>query len=279
MFLLKQFLPGALAAALISGLIALTGRLWKANSWADAVALGFGYAGGYVVTAGWPAFPPAEATQWLPCFAVAIMLVGVLDTLLRPDASVRVVIWVLCCVGILRLLLGSKFQYGWSFLEGALWIAILAAGMLVLASCLNAAARRDASISLPLILTIVAGGTGVALMLSGSLLLGQFAIVLAAAFGAILAVGLVLPRAVKGRGIVPVAVTLLSGLWLCGYFFAELPPASAFLLAGASIPALMLVTFDEDTDPWKGLLLRATVVTVPVALAVFLAFKASPPLS
>ena len=114
MFLLQQLLPGVLAAVLISGVFAFAGRLWRANNWADAVALGIGYAGGHVVTAGWPAFPPAEATQWLPYFALAAMFLGVIDALLRPAGSLRVLIWMLCCMGFLRLLLSSKFQYGWS---------------------------------------------------------------------------------------------------------------------------------------------------------------------
>ena len=121
-----------LAAALISGLVAIAGRLWKANSWADAVALAIGYVGGHMVAVGWPAFPPGEATQWLPYFAILVMFVAVLDTLLRPAGSVRALIWFLLCAGILRLLLGSKFQYGWSPLEGSLWITCLSAGMLVL---------------------------------------------------------------------------------------------------------------------------------------------------
>jgi hypothetical protein len=110
------------------------------------------------------------------------------------------------------------------------------------------------------------------------MLLGQLAFVLTAVFGTIVAVGFLLPRAVPGRGIVPVAVVVLSGLWLSGYFFAELPAASALLLAASSIPALMLVLSDEGGNPRRGLVLRATVVAVSVALAVFLAFRASPPM-
>jgi hypothetical protein len=279
MFLIKQLLPGVLAAGLISGVLAIIGRLWKANNWVDAVAIGIGYTSGHVVTAGWPTFAPAEATQWLPYFAISFLFVGVLDTLLRPAAWVRVTLWVLCCVGILRLLLGAKFQYGWSLTQGCLWIACLAVGMLVVAGCLDAAAQRDASVALPLSLAIVAGGTGAALMLSGSMLLGQLAIVLATALGAISAAGFALPTAAKGSGSVPTVVALLSSLWLSGYFFAELPPASALLLAVATVSAPMLVRFSEGAKSWKGLLLRTAVVIVPVALSVFLAFKASPPLS
>ena len=278
MFLLQQLLPGVLAAVLISGVFAIAGRLWRANSWADAVALGIGYAGGHVVTAGWPAFPPSEATQWLPYFALAAMFLGVFDVFLRPAGSLRTLIWILCCMGLLRLLLSAKFQYGWSLPEGVLWIAGLAAGMLVLASSLDAAVRRDTSISSPLILTIVACGTGVALMLSGSMLLGQLAMVLAAALGAILAVAFLLPKAVEGRGVVPVAVALLASLWLSGCFYADLPSGSAVLLAAASFPALLLIALSEKVPSWKDLLLRASLVIIPVAISVFLAIHASPPL-
>jgi hypothetical protein len=275
-FLVRQLLPGILVALLVSGIFTIVGRLWKANSWADAIAVGVGYAVGHAVTAGWPAFPPIEATQWLPYFGIAVTVLAVIDTLLRPPGTLRAVIWFLSCAGILSLLLTSKFQYGWSLFAGVLWIAGLATAMLVLTTFLDRTAQRDVSISLPLILAIVAGGTGLALMLSGSMLLGQLALVLAGAFGAIVIVGTLLPNAINGRGIAPVSATLLSGLWLSGYFFSELPPASGLLLLVSPIPALMLVLFDESGNPRRGLLLRAILVAVPVALAVFLAFGASP---
>ena len=276
MFLIRQLLPGILVALLVSGAVTIVGRLWKANSWADAIAVGLGYAVGHVVTAGWPPFPPIEATQWLPYLGIAVTILAVIDTLLRPPGLLRAVIWFLGCVGILSLLLASKFQYGWSLFAGVLWIAGLATAMLVLTSFLDRVAQRDASISLPLILAIVAGGTGLALMLSGSMLLGQLALVLAGTFGAIVIVGTLLPNAINGRGIAPVSATLLSALWLSGYFFSELPSVSGFLLLVSPVPALMLVLFDESGNPRRGLLLRAILVAVPVALAVFLAFEASP---
>ena len=230
MFLVRQLLPGILVALLVSGVLTIVGRLWKANSWADAIAVAAGYAAGHTVTAGWPAFPPIEATQWLPYLGIAVTILAVFDTLLRPPSSVRAILWFLCCAGILSLLLTSKLRYGWSLFAGVLWIAGLAAAMLVLTSFLDRAAQRDASISLPLIVAIVAGGTGLALMLSGSMLLGQLALVLAGAFGAIVLVGALLPNTINGRAIAPVSATLLCGLWLSGYFFSELPSVSGLLL-------------------------------------------------
>ncbi|HEY5741997.1 MAG TPA: hypothetical protein VIS99_05595, partial [Terrimicrobiaceae bacterium] len=270
MFLLKQLLPGALAALLVSGLLALAGQLWRANDCGDALALGIGYTSGHVMAVGWPGFPPAEATQWLPYFALASMFLAICDAILRPAPWLRALVWVCYCVGMLRLFLSSKFQYTWSALEGTLWIVGFAAVMVLLAYALDTAARRDERV--PLFLTIVAGGTGVALMLSGSLLLAQLAMVLAAALAAISAIVLVLPRALKARGSVSVAVALLSSLWLGGYFFAELPAAAGLLLAFALVPILMLIaSSDEGTRP-KGHALRITLVIVPVALAVFLAY-------
>ncbi|MFZ0712153.1 MAG: hypothetical protein WAM53_19085 [Terrimicrobiaceae bacterium] len=279
MFLLQQLLPGMLAAVLVSGVFAIVGRLWRANNWADAVALGIGYASGHAVAVGWPAFPPSEATQWLPYFALAAAVLGVLDVFVRPAGSLRALIWVACCAGLLGLLLKPKFQYGWSIPAGVLWVAGLAAGMLVLASSLDAAVRRDSSISSPLVLTIVTCGTGATLMLSGSMLLGQLAMVLAAALGATLVVAFLLPKAVEGRGVVPVSVALLVSLWLCGCFYADLPVASALLLAVAPFPAFLLIAISEKKLlTWKDLLLRAGVVAVPVAISVLIAFRASPPL-
>ena len=276
MFLLQQLLPGVLVAVLLSGVFAIAGRLWRVNNWADAVALGLGYAGGHFATAGWPNFPPSEATQWLPYFGLAAMFLGVLDVFFRPAGLLRTLVWILYCIGLLRLLLNAKFQYGWSLPEGMLWIAGLAAGMLILAGFLDAAVRRDTSISSPLILTIVAGGTGATLMLSGSMLLAQLAMVLAAALGAILAVAFLLPKSVEGRGVVPVAVALLASLWLSGCFYADLPSASALLFAAASLPALSLMSLSEKVPSLRDLLLRAGIVIIPVAISVFLAFSASP---
>jgi hypothetical protein len=204
------------------------------------------------------------------------MFLAVLDVFLRPAGSLRALIWILCCAGLLRLLLKPKFQYGWSLPEGILWIAGLAAGMLVLASSLDAAVRRD-STSSSLVLTIVACGTGATLMLSGSMLLGLLALVLAAALGAILVVAFLFPKAVEGRGAVPVTVALLASFWLSGYFYAELPPASALLLAAAAFPALLLISLSEKVPSWRDLLLRASLVIVPVAISVLLAIHASPP--
>jgi hypothetical protein len=68
-----------------------------------------------------------------------------------------------------------------------------------------------------------------------------------------------------------------AGLWLSGFFYAELPAASALLLALAPAPALLPVG-KESHSQWRVLAYRIAFVAVPVAIAVVLALHASPPL-
>ena len=275
MFLLQQILPAVLVAGLISGVFAIAGRLWRANNWADAVALGVGYAGGHVATAGWPAFPPAEATQWLPYFALAAMFLGVIDALLRPAGSLRVLIWILCCMGFLRLLLNAKFQYGWSLAQGVLWIVGLAAGMLMLAISLDAAVRRDRSISIPLILT------------SWPVAQAPHSCSRAACFwdtrdgscgrsrsnscgGFPAPKGRRRTRRCSCRG-GAACQSLAQRLFLLGASLGQCTAACRRIFPGS-----LMISLSERLSSWRAVLMRAGIVIIPVAISVLLAFLASP---
>jgi hypothetical protein len=78
-----------------------------------------------------------------------------------------------------------------------------------------------------------------------------------------------------GRGIVPVFSLLLGTLLVSGYFFAELPAASAVLLAFAPVLALASISI---TNKLLAFGVRAALVSVPVIAALVLAFRSSPPL-
>jgi hypothetical protein len=106
------------------------------------------------------------------------------------------------------------------------------------------------------------------------MLLGQFAAVLGAAvFGSLVFIA---RKVAFGRGIVPVFSLLVGALVVGGYFFAELPATSAVLLAFAPILALIPVGMPSKLLAFG---IRAALVSVPVALALVLAFRSSPPLS
>jgi hypothetical protein len=278
MSLLEQILPSAIVAMVVAAGLCGLALFWRKDQLRGALgplALGLAYLSGHFGITGWVIFPPADTTNWLPYFALIGAVQGALCALVATRTWARVVIFALVSAGVLRLLLKPRFQYGWSLGEGWLWVACLVCAFVLLAIILDALVRRPATaIEMPAFLVITCAGTFGALMLSGSMLLGQFAAVLGAAvFGSLIFAARKVPL---GRGIVPVFSLLLGALLVSGYFFAELPLSSAMLLAFA--PALALVPIGT---PRKLLAfgLRSALVSAPILVALVLAYRSSPPLS
>lgn len=271
--MLQQFLPGIAAAACGAGAVLAPAALWRKTRWAAPLAAGFGYLCGHLAIAGLPAFPPAEAVQWLPPFALAAMLAGLLHSSRPARLRVRIAVWAPLCAAALFFLLRTKFRSDWPPREGALWLAGLVAGMTLLAACCERIAGDDPALP-ALLAAIVSGGTSAALMLSGSLLLGGLALGLTVAL-AISAVAAFFGLS-PGRGAVPAIVLLLASLWLSGLFYADLPPASVALLAGAFGGGL--IPIGRKMPRWKMFAAKAALTGLVVAGALAVAFHASPPL-
>ncbi len=276
MLLLKQILPAVAVAMMVAaGFCSLALLLAKESARGlGPVAVGLAYCAGHFVVTGWVTFPPTDTTNWLPYFALGAAALGATWEWARWNSSIRVLLFALVTAGALRLLLKPKFQYGWSLGQGWLWLAGLALVVVFLAVVVDLLAQRTARpIALPAYLLIVCAGTVGALMLSGSMLLGQLATALAAAVCGTLVL------TVRGiglsRSIAPVFSLLLGGLLISGYFFAALPATSAAFLIVA--PVLALVPVGKAATFWS-FLARAGLVSLPVAAAVVLAFRASPPL-
>jgi hypothetical protein len=275
MFLLKQILPAvllAIAAAAGGQALALWLGTKRAQRALTPVALGLGYFCGHFLITGWTPFPPTDTTNWLPYFGLAAAALGIFWAALpKAGAWVSLTLLAVCAV---RLLLEPKFRYGWAAGQGWIWVIGLGLGVALLGAILSALVRRSsAAIELPFVLLVVGAGISGALMLSGSFLLGQFgAVFVGAIFGALL---FSLRGSAGIEGIVPVVSVLVGVLLVSGYFFADLPAPSAVLLAGASVLAL---TPTGRLSGLRGAALRIGLVSLPVATAVILAFRASPPL-
>lgn len=277
MFLLQQFAPGVVLGALVTFGVAMIAR-WVRSNWgrqlAFAAAIGGGYAAGHAKSVGWPSLPPGDATHWLLFSALAAIVLGFCYGVSRDGwiaRSTRVTSFLVLILGTLLLVLTPKFKYGWTAGQGALWVAALTLAASVMGWAVDAAVHNRSNKFTLLWLLAIGGGTSVALAISGSMLLGQLAAVLAAAvFGLIVAS---VAGAITERAIVPGIAAVFSGLIACGYFYAELPWTSALLLVVA--PVLSLVVRGETTTRRE--ILRAIVVAVPVGAAVALAFRASPP--
>jgi hypothetical protein len=279
MQLLKQMLPSAALAAVVTAVLLFTLRAnGKARVAAGAFAVGAGSIAGHVLAAGWPSFPPRAATHWLFWFVVMGVIAAVVDALVRSKRTVRFVIWAIVGTTACRLILEPKFKYAWSALEGWLWVFVIALGIVALICCLNLVERGPVGpATLFSVTTILSAGTCVALMLSGSLLLGELAGVLAAVAATSFLLIIAMPAAFHPRGAAIPLSLMHAGLWLSGFFYAELPAASAVLLAVAPGLALLPVG-GKSQSRWLELACRAGFVAIPVVGAVALAFHASPPL-
>jgi hypothetical protein len=281
MQLLKQMLPSAAFAGAVAGaLLFVLARWWKsANRCAGAIAIAAGYVAGHVLAVGWAPFPPRSATHWLFWFAAIGGIASAADALVRPKGRIRLVTWTIISTIACRFILQPKFIYAWSAMEGWLWVFAIALGVVVLTCCLDLIERRPfGPATLFSLTTVLCAGTCVALMLSGSLLLGQLACILTAitATCLLLIIAVTAPSRPSGAA-VPLGL-VCAGLWLSGFFYAELPAPSAMLFAIA--PALALVPVAKESHPrWRGLACRTAFVAVPVVLAVVIAFRLSPPLT
>ena len=277
MFLLKQILPAVLLAIGVAA--GLQGFAWwlgttRARQALTPVALGLGYFSGHLLITGWTPFPPTDTTNWLPYFGLAAAGLGALWGAFANAPIARVSLLALLAVGALRLLLQPKFRYGWTLGQGWIWVIGLACAVALLGVLLSGLVRRRSmAIEFPLLVLMVGTGTSVALMLSGSFLLGQLAAAVAGAVFGALIFAMRWPGAMEG--IAPVCAMLLAALLASGYFFADLPGLCAVLLAGA--PVLALIPTGRLSG-WPGGALRVILVSLPVAAAVIFAFRASPPL-
>ena len=275
--MLQKILPAVIIALLAATAVCAVGLGWPRRGVTVVLvpcASGLGYICGHLMATGWTGFPPVDTTNWLPFFALVAALLGVVHQTSSLPAWVRLLVFALFSAGAMSLLLMPKLQREWTFGQGMLWVGCLAAGIVALGIVCDGLCRYPpAPIATPVFLLIPCAGTAIALMLSGSILLGQLAAVLAAT-----TFGSVIPgfrQIAVGKGIAPVFATLLFALVASGYFFAELPAASALLLAVA--PTLALVRTGKLPVLWATAV-RAGLVAAAVAIALITAYLASPPL-
>jgi len=278
MFLLQQILPAVIVAMLVAAGISGLVLFWAKERGRIAltpVAIGVGYFVGHLFSAGWVGFPPKDTTNWLPFVALgSAMLSGCVVLATSFALWLRRLMLAFLILGGLRLLLNPKFQFAWSVSEGWTWVAGLLILTLGIAYVLDVLAQRQVIAGETLVLfLLICGGTFAALMISGSIFLAQCAAVLGAA---VAGSGVLFARnIVAARSTMHLFSLLLVSLLVSGYFFADLPVLSASLIMAA--PLFGLIPIRMSPLPSAGI--RIILAALPVAFALFVAFRASPPLS
>ncbi len=289
---LKQLFFGLLLPTIIGGGILILARSFSPKEyatdryergqdgftgWLIAVALGAGYIVGYLGLEGLPAFPPQLGTHWLCYLAIIGLIVGGFWHLpvWGPIAQV------LLSIIIPRLLLTTTFKYTWGPIVGIIWWVLLAVAIFIFWHLVEQSfSALPSGASSPFVYFGLCGGTALILALSGSLRLAQHCGILVALFAASWIITLVLQRDRKRfvfpRGTSPVMTLLLIGIWMNGYFFAEVPAASAILLAIS--PLLAQVGRIEAVQGFgarRSALVQIAAIALPVIIAIGVAVARS----
>ena len=254
-----------------------------AGAWAGGVAVAVGCIVCYVAILGYPRFLPTDIKQWFPYFAAAACGIGFLEQRQWRAATGGTVIplrWlprVVLIGAVVGLSLRPLVDYSWSMPVAAAWwvgSAIAFATLWVAMDGLTAAkSERGATAACAL----VAIGSSVVLLLSGSASLGLLAGSLAAVLGMFTLLAALGYCSGVLRAATPVIATVLATLWLQGYFYSEVPTTAAILLLSALPLSWMMPRFWRGgrTDT-GGLLLRLVSVALPIGAAILFAWRARP---
>ncbi|RKU28196.1 hypothetical protein C6499_10370 [Candidatus Poribacteria bacterium] len=291
MLILKQLILGLLLPAVVGGGIFIFAKslAWKKESeqkkarlsgWLVAVALSAGYTVGYTGLEGLPPFPPREGVHWL-CYLSIIGLIS--GAFWHSSRWGRLIVQIALSIVIPRLLLNSAFKYTWGQFEGIIWWMCLAVAVFIFWHIVQESFTiLPAGGSSPFVYFGLSGGTALVLAVSGSLRLAQHAGILVAIFAASWVITFVRQRSDNNKwqvfplGASPVVALLLLGIWMNGYFYEEVPAASAILLAIALFLAPVgRIEKIQRLGARRSAIVQICVIALPVVIAIGIAVARS----
>ena len=288
MLFLRALLFGLLLPAIVGGgLFVLASKsapdqTEEANGlssgWLVGVALSVGYIVGYIGLEGLPSFPPREGVHWLCYLALIGLLLGIFWHLALWG---RLIAQVVVSIAVPRLLLGSMFKYTWGQVEGIIWWVCLAVVIFIFWHTVQQSFTVLPSGGWsPFVYFGLSGGTALVLALSGSLRLAQHAGILVALFVAIWIITLVLRSAdavsVFPLGASAVIALALAGIWMNGYFYEEVPVASAILLLiSLFLAPVGRVAAIRKLGARGSAFVQIAVIALPVVIAIGIAVARS----
>lgn len=288
MLIFKQLVLGLLLPAIVGGgifiLAAKSARnqTEEANSlssgWLVGAALSIGYIVGYIGLEGIPPFPPREGVHWLCYLALIGLILGVFWHL---SLWGRLMAQVVVSIVIPRLLLGAMFKYSWGQVEGIIWWACIAVTVFIFWNTLQQTfTLLPSGTWSPFVYFGLFGGTALILAVSGSLRLAQHAGILVALFAAIWIITLFLRPADKVPvfpiGASAVIALALAGIWMNGYFYEEVPVASAILLLlSLFLTPVRQIAAVQRLGARRSAFVQVGVIALPVVVAIGIAVARS----
>lgn len=293
MLTLKQLFFGLFLPAVVSGGFLVVARSLSSkqnavntrkkgtgsSNWLITAALGVGYIVGYLGLEGLPPFPPRLGVHWLCYLAIIGLIVG---GFWHFSFWGRLIAQVALAVIIPRLLLMPTFKHTWGQFEGIIWWVCLAAAIFIFWHLVQQSFTTlisDASV--PFVYFGLSGGTALILAVSGTLRLAQHGGILVALFAVSWIITLILQRHSSNGylfplGASPVVALLLAGIWMNGYFFEEVPAASAILLAISLFFAPVgRIKGVQRLGARRSTLLQIAAIALPVLIAIGIAIARS----
>jgi hypothetical protein len=259
--------PAAAAAAVLFAVRAATKG--RAGATGVGLAIAAGFVASFLAVVGLPSFPPKEAWHWLPVVAAAAAAIGAVEARLHEyvRAAMRVVVVVIAVFGAVPQADRASVP-----------VLAIAVAALVSARSLDALSRLGGprTALAPVVVTAFAAAVCM-LVFSGWIGLGMLCGALAAATGACFVLGLKLPTDARDASL-PAAM-LLAAAAANGAYYADLPRASAVLLALAPAGGLLTVgLLARRGGPMRLVLRAAGGAAIPAGIAIALAAHAAPKL-
>ena len=273
---MPMLIEAALWTVVIPGSVALIilTLAWRSGSLLQVVsgsfAAGSGFLVGYFGLRGLPGILPIDVTGWLFYAALAGIVVGSLHGSFEYNLSLRIAIRGGLLLFITWLFLQPLMEHTWSMAVGSAWLVLLAGIIFVSWQVIDKLSDTP-GVFVPLSLLLLTSGSSVVLALSGSIMLAQLGGVLAATLGAFLLVSIFKKEALVMKGAIPVFLLVLFGLWISGYFYAEVPAISMFLLLVKPVVIWLAKRFEIKIQAQAWQLALKAAAFVPLALAITLA--------
>jgi len=251
----------------------LAARPWRRGrdlgGWAAAVAIAGGLQFAFVNQFGVPQFPPATVQAWIFYIVVPLVLVAGAMAFVKAKSFAISASGIL--LGAIPFVMLRRFNFESDQLRWT-WIAGGAVAMIAWWAAMEPLARRSRGGSLPLLLGIVIGVTGLAIIdggiktlgfATGSVAFPLFVVAMAATWSR---------GASVARGGVLTFAGLFGALLICGHLlgYPGVPILDLSLLALAPLAAwLGEVPGLGKADSWKRAGVRTVVVLAVLALPAF----------
>lgn len=229
------------------------------------VAVAIGYLGAHYMILGAPSLVPVSATGWLPHAAILAAVASLLDR----DSTPRSAVWLgrgAMAVALAWFLLSAARMYQWGAIEGVLWTAAFASALVASLWALRAVADEHDGRATMLYYGVLAAGGALALVFSGTMVVGQLEGGLATAIGTAFIAVAIRRSAFDPRTAAAPVGTLLWAMWSIGFLYAEMP-ATALLLLLATPAALVAarIAFARRLRPVAVFAAHLAAAAIPVA--------------